>query len=91
MRLVPVFLNDVGSADKSRSPKVEHFSVLVKALKWPPSQLFPGRWVVISFYLYVANHFFYNVGMQGVYEVFVSKQTRHYFNFSALDLNLELF
>lgn len=32
----------MGSADKSKSPKVEHYSVLVKALKWPPSQLFPA-------------------------------------------------
>ena len=78
IHLTPVFLNDVGSADKSRSPKVEHFSVLVKALKWPPNQLFPGTWIVISFYLHVAN-LFYDVGKQGVYEGFASKQIRHYF------------
>ena len=36
-------LEDVASADKSRSPKVEHLSALVKALKWPPDVLFPGK------------------------------------------------
>ncbi|KAJ7334356.1 hypothetical protein OS493_014667 [Desmophyllum pertusum] len=36
------FLNDVASADKSSSPKVEQMSSLVKALKWPPNQLFPA-------------------------------------------------
>ena len=36
-------LEDVSSADKSRSPKVEHLSSLVKALKWPPNVLFPGK------------------------------------------------
>ena len=80
----------MGSADKSKSPKVEHYSVLVKALKWPPSQLFPGTWILVSFYLYVANHFFYNVGVQGVYEVFASQQIRHYFNFIALDIKVRV-
>ena len=75
----------MGSADKSRSPKVEHFSVLVKALKWPPSQLFPGTCSIS-----VSTHFFYNVGIHGVYEVFASKQIRHYFNFSALDLKFRV-
>lgn len=36
-------LEDVASADKSRSPKVEHLPALVKALKWPPNVLFPGK------------------------------------------------
>ena len=80
----------MGSADKSRSPKVEHFSVLVKALKCPPSQLFPGTWIAISFYFYVSTHFFYNVGIHGVYEVFAFKQIRHNFNFSALDLKFRV-
>ena len=80
----------MGSADKSRSPKVEHFSVLVKALKWPPNQLFPGMWIVITAYLYVGNHFFYNVGMQGVHEVFTSRQIRHYFNFFAMDIKFRV-
>ena len=35
----------MAAADKSRSPKVAHMSVLVKALKWPPNQLFPGAWI----------------------------------------------
>ena len=49
VRLILVFLNDVGSADESRSPKVEHLSVLMKALKWHPSRLFPGMYFVINF------------------------------------------
>ena len=36
-------LNDVGAAaDKCKSPKVSHMSLLVRALKWPQNQLFPG-------------------------------------------------
>lgn len=35
-------LGDVASTDKSRSPKIEHLSALVKALKWPPNVLFPA-------------------------------------------------
>ncbi|XP_058944914.2 phospholipase A-2-activating protein [Pocillopora verrucosa] len=36
-------LNDVGAAaDKCKSPKVSHMSLLVRALKWPQNQLFPA-------------------------------------------------
>lgn len=36
-------LEDVASTDQSRSPKMEHLSTLVKALKWPSGVLFPGK------------------------------------------------
>ena len=36
-------LEDVASTDHSRSPKMEHLSTLVKALKWPSGVLFPGK------------------------------------------------
>ena len=65
--------------------------MLVKALKWPPSQLFPGTWIVISFYVFVANHVFLNVAlMQGVYVVFASKQMRHYFDVFAMDMKFRV-
>ncbi|KAK2566914.1 Phospholipase A-2-activating protein [Acropora cervicornis] len=35
-------LEDVASSDQSRSPKMEHLSTLVKALKWPSGVLFPA-------------------------------------------------
>lgn len=35
-------LEDVASTDQSRSPKMEHLSTLVKALKWPSGVLFPA-------------------------------------------------
>ena len=32
----------------------------------------------------------YNVGVQGVYEVFASQQIRHHFNFIAMDIKVRV-
>lgn len=45
-------LEDVASTDQSRSPKMEHLSTLVKALKWPSGVLFPGKLQNIKLFVF---------------------------------------